>query len=85
MTDREQPVRRTELSARETVLTVWIEDPHAYRSFQVYSVTDDGRNLPHQGGGAAASHHPRQRGDQNFEQTKLTTTKLPTSSEQTTR
>ena len=70
MTNREQPIRRTELSARETVLTVWIEDPHAYRSFQVYSVTDDGRNLPHQGGGAA---------------TKLTTTKLTTSSEQTTR
>jgi hypothetical protein len=62
-------VRTTRVMGAE-IITARSTNPHAYHSYQVYSVTDDGSNLPHQGGGAA---------------TKLTTTKLPTSSEQTTR
>jgi hypothetical protein len=77
-------VRTTRVMGAE-IITTRSTNPHAYHSFQVYSVIDGVSNLPHPGSGAIASHYHRQRGDQNFEQTKLTTTKLTTSSEQTTR
>ena len=64
-------VRTTRVMGAE-IITARSTNPHAYHSFQVYSVTDDGSNLPHQGGGAAASHNFGQRRDRNFEQTKLT-------------